>query len=80
MAKRCARCGEFNPRRSLNPPGEWVTYLKGNRDVSPVGNLVVPLCRECYADARDLPDDGDDPLVAEFLTELATDRLVDEGR
>ncbi len=79
MAKRCARCGEFNPRRSLNPPGGWVDYLESNRDVSTVGQLVIPLCRECYADAQDLPEDGGDPLVAEYLTELDRDLLVDEG-
>jgi hypothetical protein len=81
MSKKCARCGEFNPRRSLNPSGEWIDYLRKHRDVSPVGNLVVPLCRECYSKSQDLPEkDGGDPLVAEFLTELDTDLLVDEGR
>jgi hypothetical protein len=79
MAKRCARCGDLNPRRSLNPPGEWVDYLRSNRDVSTVGQMVIPLCRECYSEGRDLPDDGGDPLVAEYLTELDTDLLVDEG-
>ena len=63
----------------MNPPGGWVDYLESHRDVSAVGQLVIPLCRACYSDARDLPDDGGDPLVAEFLTELDTNLLVDEG-
>lgn len=77
MSKRCARCDALNPRRSFKPSGDWVDYLKRERDYSPVGTLVIPLCRECYADARDLPDevDGD---AAGFLNELDTDALVDE--
>jgi hypothetical protein len=78
MSKRCAHCGEFNPRRSLRMPGSWVDYLEGEQGLaSPVGTLVMPLCRECYADASDLPeDDADD--AADFLDELDTDALVDE--
>jgi len=75
MSKRCARCGEFNPRRTLNPDGDWVDYLVGERGASePVGTLVVPLCNDCYAEGRDLG--GDDAHA--FLDDLETDRLVDE--
>lgn len=78
MSKRCARCGEFNPRRTLKPDGDWVNYLVAERGASePVGTLVIPLCTDCYADVRDL-DEDDEAAVHGFLDDLDTDGLVDE--
>jgi hypothetical protein len=78
MSKRCAHCGEFNPRRTMKADGDWVDYLVDERGASaPVGTLVVPLCNDCYADARDLEDDDEDAVHA-FLDEVETDALVDE--
>jgi len=60
VSKRCARCGEFNPGRSIQPPGDWVDDLVADGGASePVGTLTVPLCLECYAEARDLRDGTD---------------------
>ena len=59
----------------MQPPGEWVDYLGSERDVNPVGTVVIPLCRECYADAREY--DGLDS-AREFLDELDLDAVVDE--
>ncbi|PSP77114.1 hypothetical protein BRC81_10815 [Halobacteriales archaeon QS_1_68_20] len=76
MSTRCAHCGDFNPRRSMQPPGEWVDYLVSERDATdPVGTTVIPLCRECYAEARDYEDLDD---AQDFLDELDTDALVDD--
>lgn len=78
MSKRCARCQEFNPRRSMRIPGPWVDYLTRERDASdPVGTFVMPLCRECYAEADDAPDEVTDD-VADFLDDVDPDALVDE--
>lgn len=60
----------------MQPPGEWVDHLVAERGAAePVGTVVIPLCRECYAEA-----DGYDDLdsAREFLGEIDTDRLVDE--
>lgn len=80
MSKRCARCGEFNPRRSLRPPGDWVDHLVAEEGAAaPVGTLVIPLCTDCYAEATDLTDaDADDPATREFLAELEAGQFVDE--
>lgn len=76
MSKRCAHCGDFNPRRSQRPPGEWVDYLVSERDAnSPVGTFVIPLCLECFAEARDFDDLA---AATSFLDELDVDALVDE--
>jgi hypothetical protein len=73
MSNRCARCDDLNPRRTLNPDGDWVDYLVDERDAgAPVGTLIVPLCTDCYADARDVEDHE------AFLDDLNTDALVDE--
>ncbi|MEF8773386.1 MAG: hypothetical protein V5A37_01550 [Halobacteriales archaeon] len=78
MSKRCARCGEFNPRRSMRLPGDWVDYLERERGrSSPVGTLVMPLCRECYTAADDLPEEETDEVV-NFLDEVDPAALVDE--
>lgn len=78
MSKRCARCGEFNPRRTLRPDGDWVDYLVRERGASePVGTLIVPLCNGDYAEARDLGD-ADEAETRAFLDELDLDLLVDE--
>jgi hypothetical protein len=79
MSKRCARCGEFNPRRSMQPPGDWVDHLTAEHGLSdPLGTLVVPLCRECYADAVELEEDGLGDDAEAFLAELDTQALVDD--
>lgn len=78
MSNRCARCDALNPRRTLKPDGDWVDYLVGERGASdPVGTLMIPLCNDCYADARDL-DEDDEAAVHAFLDDLDTGRLVDE--
>ena len=79
MSKRCARCGELNPRRSMQAPGAWVDHLETHHGLSsPVGRLVVPLCRECYAEADGLPADDLDDDTRAFLGELDTQALVDD--
>lgn len=59
----------------MQPPGEWVDHLVAERDVNAVGTIVIPLCRECYADAREY-DDLDD--ARELLDELDPGALVDD--
>lgn len=80
MSKRCARCGAFNPRRSLRPPGDWVDHLVAEEGAAaPVGTLVIPLCADCYSAATDLTEAGaDDPEVKEFLGDLEPGQFVDE--
>lgn len=78
MAKRCARCGELNPRRTLVLDADWVDYLVDERGANaPVGTLVAPLCRDDYAEARELGDADEDATRA-FLDDVDVDRLVDE--
>lgn len=75
MVKRCARCGDLNPRRTLKPDSDWVDYLVDERGASsPVGTLVVPLCNDCYAEGRDLQDED----AHDFLDDVDPDHLVDE--
>lgn len=77
MSKRCASCGSFNPRQSMKAPGDWVDYLETERDYGHAGTVVLPLCRECFADARDLPEDATADVTA-FLDDVDVDLLVDE--
>lgn len=77
MSNRCASCGDLNPRRSRNAPGPWATYLQNERDVSAVGRIVVPLCRDCASDAQGLGDEVDDAVRA-FLDDLDPSALVDD--
>ncbi|MDX1744581.1 MAG: hypothetical protein R3324_01475 [Halobacteriales archaeon] len=83
MPKRCARCGEFAGRgRELPVPGDWLSYLRSERDLSaPVGRLVIPLCVTCAREADDLndPDADRGPDAEAFLEELDLATLVDEG-
>lgn len=78
MVKRCARCGELNPRRSFTPARDWVDYLVGEVGAeAPVGTMVVPLCDEDHAAARELPETVDDDVAA-FLDDVDPAYLVDE--
>lgn len=77
MAQRCARCDSLATRQSIKAPAAWVDVLGDEHGVDPVGTLVVPLCRDCYAEARDVPkDDGE--AAREFLADLNPDHFVDE--
>ncbi|MFB6087981.1 MAG: hypothetical protein ABEJ85_05620 [Haloarculaceae archaeon] len=78
MPKRCARCGDFAGRgRELVLPGEWVSFLRSERDVSdPVGTLKMPLCTDCYGDVESRVE-GETP--EELLDSIDLGRLVDEG-
>ena len=78
MSKRCAHCAELNPRRSKKLSSAWVGHLEAEHGVSPVGTLVMPLCRACYAQARDLPADEVTDGVVAFLAESDAGALVDE--
>jgi hypothetical protein len=80
MPTRCARCGDIAGRaRSLPVPGDWLSYLQGERDLSAlVGRLTMPLCPDCYRELDGLTD-ADEAAVHEALDEIDLDRLVDEG-
>ena len=78
MSKRCARCSSLNPRRTLRPDRDWVDYLVQECGADdPLGTLLIPLCNEDYAEARDLGD-ADEEGTQAFLDELDPDWLVDE--
>lgn len=79
MPTRCARCDAFAGRgRELSLPGDWVSYLRRERDVSePVGTLKVPLCSDCSGGVEAIRDEDDADAAAEFLEEIAIDRLID---
>jgi len=85
MPTRCARCGDFAGRgRSLPVPGDWLTYLRAERDLSaPVGRLTMPLCPSCYRELDGLQDGADEAAVEAaveaVLDELDLAMLVDEG-
>lgn len=83
MPKTCARCGSLAGRgRELPVPGDWLSYLRSERDLSAtVGRLAMPLCADCAGDVESLLDaDPDGSAEAEaFLDELALDALIDEG-
>lgn len=80
MPVRCARCGDIAGRgRSLPVPGDWLSYLRAERDLSaPVGRLTMPLCPDCYREL-DALGEGDGPAVEDELDGLDLDQLVDEG-
>jgi hypothetical protein len=60
-------------------PAAWLSYLQRERGVAdPVGTLKLPLCPDCYRDARGLPD-TDDPERDGFLDAIEVGRLVDEA-
>jgi hypothetical protein len=80
MPTRCAHCGDIAGRgRSLPVPGDWLSYLQQERDLSaPVGRLTMPPCPDCYRELDGLGD-ADEPAVTEALDALDLDQLVDEG-
>ena len=80
MPTRCAHCGDIAGRgRSLPVPGEWLSYLRAERDLSaPVGRLTMPLCPDCYRELDGLGD-ADEAAVHAALDEIDLDQLVDEG-
>lgn len=83
MPKTCARCGSLAGRgRELPVPGDWLSYLRSERDLSaPVGRLAMPLCPDCAREADPLLDADADSLDDRnaFLDELTLDALIDEG-
>lgn len=81
MPTRCAHCGDIAGRgRSLPVPGEWLSYLQAERDLStPVGRLTMPLCPDCYREIDGLQDAEDEAAVHAALDEIDLDQLVDEG-
>lgn len=81
MPTRCARCGDIAGRgRSLPVPGDWLSYLQGERGLSsPVGRLTMPLCPDCYRELDGLQDAEDEAAVHAALDALDLDQLVDEG-
>lgn len=80
MPKRCARCGAFAGRgRELPVPGDWIAYLRAERDLSPpVGRLSMPLCSECYPAVRDLRNAAEEGT--ESASEMDRDTLLDDLR
>lgn len=80
MPSRCARCGTFSGRaREMPLPAAWLSYLQREHHVAdPVGTLKLPLCPDCYGDARELRE-ADDTDPDAFLDAIETGRLVDEG-
>jgi hypothetical protein len=80
MPTRCAHCGDIAGRgRSLPVPGDWLTYLQHERDLSaPVGRLTMPLCPDCYRELDGLRD-ADEDAVHAALDGIDLDQLVDEG-
>ena len=80
MPTRCSHCGDIAGRgRSLPVPGEWLSYLQAERDLSaPVGRLTMPLCPDCYRELDGLRD-ADEAAVHAALDGIDLDQLVDEG-
>lgn len=91
MTNACANCGEENARRQIGCPVEWANYLREERDVIPIGRLVIPLCGECYPEferlretALDLgwyDEDIQGEIEAEIhalLDDLDTGAMIDE--
>lgn len=81
MPTRCAHCGDIAGRARSRPvPGDWLAYLRDERDLSPpVGRLTMPLCPACYRELDGLPETADSAEVEEALDAIDLDQLVDEG-
>lgn len=61
----------------MKASGDWVKHLESEHGYSHAGTVVLPLCNDCYKEARDLPAEATDEAAA-FLDDVDLTLLVDE--